>query len=1012
MDRRKRKQRNILKIKNQLFQVTHRLETIYEKYNIEGVKKIVLSEETRIEVGCLAGDTFTVEEPWNYVEKDRILDHLEEHSNSSEFLSLKKLIENYPEEKILMGSDRAMENKTEEFFICTTVFAKEQIVNILQAEKERKRRMTKKKLSKFIREWHSLGSETDVEDAMLKNFRELYAVEINSDYPISQSRVNFNLRLVQDSINGYVEFIPGRFSFTNVHRKRVDSATQVTPLRVTTEVQTNFLVPINSATQYEYLYDDNLLGRDLELVESLRFFLRRHKANIFDSIKLNNSINFYLNDYEQHAHLIRKGQICSPEALFSVSEVIKCKDMKVTCVSWHPMISGIIAVAYTQMQCYQTEVDFMEKSNASKVDQEHLVLIWSYRNQLKPLLTLVAFRPVKKLSFCPHDGNILIGGCTNGQIVLWDLMDKLQLYRTVELFHNDKQQRIKIGMYVDISWWNNTIDETKLYPTAVSNMNYSHMSEISDIGWISPDYKIDSKGRFTKSEEKSKQFATSSTDSVLLIWNLNLKKRLFGQEQILDSRMARRVSLFGVGSPYKVLHTVFRPIYKIILNAPKKTKGCLLQNISVPVFNIKYVPDNAETQSHFIKHTFFRAEMIEHAPAVEPNLIFTTSMGTLIHLEWEGYDFDPGLLVNFENTKYLESQAVHDGPIRSCEQHCVYKDILLTVGGRVFAVWNEHDKIKPIMWRKCLVPYVSGMWSPQNTCHVIIARRDSCLEVWNLHEQTKIPTKIIRCPGNMLVDIYSESGKRHVQKGTFIISDVRGLIRLYLVRDTEMEISDSAKQIAKKLFDIFEAKQDYFKLIILKSMGIPQRIITEEPPQRPVDEIKNLKKVKQGEKIEPVDQLTKQKYMQREEKQMYELMLKKKNINLSEIETFRGPIQKMYDDKRRNDDKLDIIKLQQEGVIKGAIHSLAVTDKYYVREKQTDIKIPTGNIPQIKKTYIEDYQIMEPDILRFIRINRYSFKFNWNEMVSSSIERYKLGHRSSRGTEEYKLNESDNNMND
>lgn len=992
MDRKKRKHKNLAKVKHQLFKISKELDDVYQKYNIPGVEKIALSGQTQLEIGCTVGEIFSIEEPWNYVEKYRILDTLDEHENSSEFLNIKKLIEDYSEEKILMGYEKSLENDREEYFICTTVSAKNKIKTILEKEEQQKRKLTKKHLSKFIKKWYSFGSEIDVEDSMLRSFRPLYVVEINSDYPIAQAQRNFNFRLVQDSNSGYVECTTERFSFTNIYRKRIDSATQVTSGLVATEVQTNFVLLINSATQYEYLYDDNLLGRDLELIENLRFFLRRHRTYVIDSIKLNNTINFYLNDYQKYAHDIRRDNICSAEALFSVNNVVGCKDMTVTCVSWHPMISGILAVAYAQIEVCSKDAIFSVSINTSPENLEYIVLIWNYWNQLKPVLTLITYAAVTKLSFCPHDGNVLIGGCKNGQIVLWDLTDKLQLFNNVISFPNNKLQRIKIGTHVDMNWWKNTIDDFKLHPTAVSNINYGHLSTICDITWISPDYKINSQGRFSKSKQYSKQFVSSCSDSLLLFWSLNLKKRLYDKPDSMNPKMARRIQLFGVGSPYKILNLVLRPIFKIVLHTEKKSKGCFLQNVLVPVFNIQYVPSNPETQSDFIKHTFFKPKLLQNGPEVERNIVITTKEGTIAHVEWEGYDFDPGLIVNFENRQYFESKTVHDGPIRTCLRHNVLKDVLLTVGGRVFAVWNEHDKMKPIMWRKCLVRYVSGIWSPQNTCDVFIARQDSCFEVWNLYEQTKMPIKIIRCPGNLLVDIYGESDKRHVRKGTFVVANTRGQIKLYLVPNIEIDISEDSKQNAEKHFDIFKAKQDYLKRIISISKDIPQRIIEEDLLPQSVDTNKVIKKSKPEEKTESFYQLHKHKYTQREEKQMYELMLKKKSINLAELEAKREPIRLMYEEKRMKADKLEIIKIHQQEIFKSARHVMVLRDKRATRRKHVHLIVPTANISHAKKIYIEDYQDMEPSILRFIRINNYSFKFNWYEKITSCIERWKLEH--------------------
>ncbi|KAJ8909870.1 hypothetical protein NQ315_013504 [Exocentrus adspersus] len=72
-------------------------------FSIPGVVKIVLSELAQKIIGCVAGVDVTTENPWTLVEKEAVLDNLELHEESSEFLPIRKELISFPRPKLLIG---------------------------------------------------------------------------------------------------------------------------------------------------------------------------------------------------------------------------------------------------------------------------------------------------------------------------------------------------------------------------------------------------------------------------------------------------------------------------------------------------------------------------------------------------------------------------------------------------------------------------------------------------------------------------------------------------------------------------------------------------------------------------------------------------------------------------------------------------------------------------------------------------------------------------------------------
>ena len=55
----------------------------------------------------------------------------------------------------------------------------------------------------------------------------------------------------------------------------------------------------------------------------------------------------------------------------------------------------------------------------------HHVLIWSFRDLIHPYMILECPHEVTTFDFNPFQHNIIAGGCSNGQIVQWEISDDI-----------------------------------------------------------------------------------------------------------------------------------------------------------------------------------------------------------------------------------------------------------------------------------------------------------------------------------------------------------------------------------------------------------------------------------------------------------------------------------------------------------------------------------------------------------------------------------------------------------
>jgi hypothetical protein len=148
-----------------------------------------------------------------------------------------------------------------------------------------------------------------------------------------------------------------------------------------------------------------------------------------------NQIDLYRNDYPFIAKKeIQKYHTPYLEELCCFANIAKCKGRVVTSIDWHPEYSGVLVAAYgfnaiCTMKKDDDEVDEVKRA----IIESNPVLLWSFDDPLYPKLELESIREISTISFCPYDGNIVIGGTDNGQVIIWDITDRLKKVETEEL---------------------------------------------------------------------------------------------------------------------------------------------------------------------------------------------------------------------------------------------------------------------------------------------------------------------------------------------------------------------------------------------------------------------------------------------------------------------------------------------------------------------------------------------------------------------------------------------------
>jgi dynein intermediate chain 3, axonemal len=109
--------------------------------------------------------------------------------------------------------------------------------------------------------------------------------------------------------------------------------------------------------------------------------------------------------------------------------------------------------------------------------------------------------------FNPVDPNIIVGGCINGQLVIWDISK----YDDVLKSTRDEKQFQTPSIKYDV----------------VSSIESSHRSIVQDIHWLPQSFELGHNGEpVDNAESGHKQLITASLDGTVAFWDLRYKKEL------------------------------------------------------------------------------------------------------------------------------------------------------------------------------------------------------------------------------------------------------------------------------------------------------------------------------------------------------------------------------------------------------------------------------------------------------------------------------------------------------
>ncbi|XP_023417057.1 dynein axonemal intermediate chain 3 isoform X2 [Cavia porcellus] len=705
---------------------------------------LVLTTKTQEIFNCRIDEDFTDEMPYKIIKKEDIFEDLRNRAAVSDFHPVKKVIQEYPGNELLLVYDKDFKYGLN-FYIIGTEEGKENYLNAseVQEDQEEYKEFIPEEIYTYIppvsKPWVSLGSEKEIEEESVKKSTKQVT------YMISRKRSEFgapitfrdqNASSVKDAYIECTAYPDKNFTLKQLEK---NVGMQAVPQVQDTSTQTKWTYPKNASTQYYAREFSEEEKERLGQSKSLTDFLNNVSTSVEIALQQNEITNLFIDDWKSLAE--EEGTFGDKtnthlKEYQSFTDLHSQMEKMITCVSWHPTIYGLIVVSVAVRLSFEERVHF----SGRLLLQPSLILFWSFSDPIHPQLMLESPDDIFCFKFCPSDPNIIAGGCINGQIVLWDITTYADRIESTKADGGGNKKTTLKPMFLLEPDGNK--EATYIRHCAVSSIESGHRSVITDIHWLADTFEINRFGSvFENRNEICCQLVTCSADCTICFWDIRPLKTL---TPTLPTEKKKEESIeipFDVPSTFLHLDLSWKPLTRIKLSKGETNLDHCPTKISLSEEQLLYkISDKLLDQTKVTEVNLYHNLEAGLANLLKPIDDFCTKFfvgteeGEVIYTDWKmEKDPDTGRMMA-KKPKSLYS--VHDGPVHTVQRSPFYNDIILTVGGWNVAIWKEG-----VMTCCAAKRYTAGHWSLTRPGVFYIGREDGYIDVWDLLEKTHEPAQ-------------------------------------------------------------------------------------------------------------------------------------------------------------------------------------------------------------------------------------------------------------------------------
>ncbi|XP_010118450.1 PREDICTED: WD repeat-containing protein 63, partial [Chlamydotis macqueenii] len=798
---------------------------------------LVFTTKTQEIFNCRVDEDVTEENCFKLIKKEDIIQDLKTRAAISDFHPIRKVILEYPGEELLLVFDAKFQYG-QNFYLVASEEAKENFLKPPETAEEKEEKEDENTEGTLEihpykppvhKPWVSLGSEKEVEEESVKE------TVTKIKYMLSRVRRKFGAPITFTDKNAshvkdtYVECTSYQDKSFSIKMLEKDVGVQMVPKVREASTQTKWTHQKNTATQYFPRQLSNEEKEESPSSEKLKDFLMSVSLRVEIALQQNEIMNAFFDDWkalaEDESSSGGKPDVCL-KAYQSFTDLRYLKDRTISCVCWHPTIYGIIAVSARKRLSYEKQVNL----SGTSLLQQSVILFWSFFDPIHPQLTLECPEDIYCFQFSPSDPNIIAGGCINGQVVLWDISqheEKLQNAKTVadgiqmtavnmvnasvlKTFQYNYTSGLKRGKPSVTQVQQISTEPPLVRYCAVSSIEYSHKKTVTDIHWL-PDYSEEKQVgvTFENKAEICVQLVTCSPDGSVLFWDIPASKL---PEKPSSEKVKEKEDFYmrpAVPDTFKQPDICWKPLIKI--NLCESVTNTEYGPIRICLRELHYHYKTSEKMQSLNTLEELDREMSTYTEMNTPSsknqkvlenittdFFVGTEDGEIVYSDWK---------MEIDSEKHAQKYTTHTETITTLQRSPFFKDIILSVGGRSFAIWKEGVTNGPILQSSCSAGRNTvGHWSLTRPGVFFIGRDDGNIDIWDLLKKTHEPSHFQNVSESVITFIspWIASPKQHF----LAVSDDLGVLHVLEICQT---LSHPSRNEHANVLDYFEREAKYLK---------------------------------------------------------------------------------------------------------------------------------------------------------------------------------------------------------
>ncbi|XP_006804082.1 WD repeat-containing protein 63 [Neolamprologus brichardi] len=667
----------------------------------DDIYPIVLTTATQELFECCVDEDVTEQSPYKLLNKDDIIQDIKTRAAVSDFHPVKQFVLDYPEDEIMLVFDVDF-TYGQSFYLVLTPEAMARIYNVLQPPQPEIIELVDDVIkTPEPKPWISLGSELEVDQESVKETREklCYKFDLKRRPGLPVCFFDRNSTEAECRSVACPSYQDSRFSIKQMQR---DCGMQAVPrLQSSTAV---FHALQQAHIMNVFTDDFKALGIGAEASDQL--------VMVSEGLKLQ----------------------------WTFTDEKRAMGKKISSVSWHPTIHGLIAVTYIKKQEEQ-----LDKSTVY-INSPAFIVFYGFPDQSNPRLLLECPDDIFAFEFCPSNPNVIVGGCRNGKVVLWDIsfhIPHLQGTRP-----NSKKASDADSDTDTFDLGNKKENKTPVMRyCAVSSIESSHKSPVTDVQWLPKTFEVTRTGVPVQNISNiSVQVVTCSPDCTVMFWDLRVPKlqNQFLADRKQDVDQKTMMTPFSIPKTFKHLDRTWKPLLRVSLPKIGISGEYAPLKFSLEHYTCNSNTDNendgAEVLPEYSQLRIPSAKTLKTPDNVNTKFYVGTEEGEIVYTDWKLEEDEFGRKFS---AKPLLCFRTHAWFVNTMQRSPFFKDILLTTGGWNLAIWKEGVMGGPIfMGPSSKQEYSAACWSLSRPAVFFIGRNDGSIEVWNLLLNTSEPTHV------------------------------------------------------------------------------------------------------------------------------------------------------------------------------------------------------------------------------------------------------------------------------